>query len=611
MKYIASFGLFCAIGILLQRVDPVAVASDGWLAGINRHPLSVIEADVYVSQRLTRMRLRTFADDLELLHGLEPDDSGLFDPVELKAATRKHATYLSERITVRDEFGELVQPNIVEIVDIEIPDSGVLAGSLMDYQLGYVFEYRHDSPQYLVFEHDVIDDEFLFPAEVTLLLKQAGSDVSYRAMMKHKQPEVVNFDWDRPPLSTETSEKEWNEWFDEQREKMLGITSYSSVYAFLYITDFEVRNEVLVPLAMLATSIDFERADPAFLDIDEQEAARDQIKQFFSAGNEVSVNGMQVAPEFDRIDFYGLDLRDFAVRPAERKISMGSGRVGIIMSYRVKARPERVTLSWKKFTSSIRTVETVVFSPEKTERLQFSSYLADNSFEWVSPARPPVSEIESVAFEPVQLRPARTLQFSVVSLIFAFVAIILLGLVVARRANLGSLVLVMLLCLAGLPFTLVSISLEPAKVSEDQSLQIFSRLHRNLFRSFDYFDAEDSYDALALSVEGPLLRQLYLDFRKSLEVREQGNAVARIDEINLIEGHIVSPYLEPTNRIGFTYDCNWNLVGTIEHWGHIHTRTNEYRALFQVEEREGAWKITEMQVVDQRQGPVKTSLRRF
>ncbi|MFO0217921.1 MAG: hypothetical protein ACK54I_00795, partial [Planctomycetota bacterium] len=65
------------------------------------------------------------------------------------------------------------------------------------------------------------------------------------------------------------------------------------------------------------------------------------------------------------------------------------------------------------------------------------------------------------------------------------------------------------------------------------------------------------------------------------------------------------------DRPGFQYRCKWNLVGSVEHWGHLHQRTNIYDADFTVSLVNGAWKITAMRSLDEQQGPVKTSLRKF
>lgn len=149
-------------------------------------------------------------------------------------------------------------------------------------------------------------------------------------------------------------------------------------------------------------------------------------------------------------------------------------------------------------------------------------------------------------------------------------------------------------------------------LSNEDATQVFAQLHKNMFRAFDYQDESDVYDALSKSVDGELLRQLYLDINQSLKVKEQGGAIARVNEVNLLEGQKSSSSINPDDELPeFEYACKWNLIGTIEHWGHIHERENKYDANFKIQLKDDAWKITEMQVNNEEQGVVKTSLRKF
>ena len=109
-------------------------------------------------------------------------------------------------------------------------------------------------------------------------------------------------------------------------------------------------------------------------------------------------------------------------------------------------------------------------------------------------------------------------------------------------------------------------------------------------------------------MHGPLLRKLYLQINDSLRISEQGGAVSRIEDVQILDG---LQQAEPFVENGFQYRCKWNIVGTIEHWGHIHERTNQYDASFEVKVVDDAWKIVAMDLLDQPQGVVKTRLRKF
>ena len=95
---------------------------------------------------MTQMRLKLFAEDLEIFQGVEPNDEGMYDPDDLKKAAISHADYLAEKISVRDVAGKLIKPRIAEIIDVEIPEGGIYSGQLMSHQLGYIFEYDHAEP---------------------------------------------------------------------------------------------------------------------------------------------------------------------------------------------------------------------------------------------------------------------------------------------------------------------------------------------------------------------------------------------------------------------------------------------------------------------------------
>jgi hypothetical protein len=93
------------------------------------------------------------------------------------------------------------------------------------------------------------------------------------------------------------------------------------------------------------------------------------------------------------------------------------------------------------------------------------------------------------------------------------------------------------------------------------------------------------------------LRKLYLQINDSLRISEQGGAVSKIEDIQILEGRQQSDQFVES---GFQYRCKWNIVGTIEHWGHIDVKVVD-----------GSWKIVAMDVLDQPQGVVKTRLRKF
>jgi hypothetical protein len=151
-------------------------------------------------------------------------------------------------------------------------------------------------------------------------------------------------------------------------------------------------------------------------------------------------------------------------------------------------------------------------------------------------------------------------------------------------------------------------------VSDETAKSIFATLHRNTYRAFDYRTEDDIYDALAKSVDGELLNDLYVQIRRGLAMQEQGGAVSRVREVTLVEGRKQpltddEAAAEDRDERGFQYRCRWNVNGTVEHWGHIHSRTNQYEAIFAVQPRDNAWKITGVKLLDEKRVNFETSLR--
>jgi hypothetical protein len=447
-----------------------------------------------------------------------------------------------------------------------------------------------------------------------LRIEQENAGTPVRRMLNPNSPQTIRLDWARPPLEQDASEDEWQQWHERQNEETLGISSYSSVYSFLYIDDYEVRHEILIPLVTLDESLRIARADDAFLEVEEQDAVRDRIEAFFTTGNPVEIDGVQVKPVVKRLDFYGLDFKDLARRAERGRVSMASGRVGIILSYGTKGPPTTAKITWDRFNRFIWSVNMIVYAYDETIALMLSRIGMENTYQWSNPGRSPAPGLQRV---DVSLPPRPILSLPVISLfclaLLPVAVIVLIRRRAAKRTILPATGLLLLFGVAGWPIWRWEVPnplVPPPQISDEQAEAIFAALHKNIYRAFDYHDESHVYDALANSVDGSLLRELYLKIRHGLEMREQSGAVSRVREVKLVEGGKESlDGQQRKDERSFGFHCRWTVAGTVEHWGHVHARTNEYEARFIVEPREGAWKITEMEVLGEKRVKFETRVR--
>ncbi len=146
------------------------------------------------------------------------------------------------------------------------------------------------------------------------------------------------------------------------------------------------------------------------------------------------------------------------------------------------------------------------------------------------------------------------------------------------------------LLVLGLSFVLGKPLAPPSAATE----KVVIDLLRNVYQAFDYREESAIYDTLERSVEGDLLTEIYLETRRSLELANQGGARAKVKTVELQEIKI-----EPDTD-GFRADVTWNVIGSVGHWGHVHTRSNQYQAELSIQAIDKRWKLTGMNVLQER-----------
>jgi hypothetical protein len=155
------------------------------------------------------------------------------------------------------------------------------------------------------------------------------------------------------------------------------------------------------------------------------------------------------------------------------------------------------------------------------------------------------------------------------------------------------------------PLTVVSISTliisifffhqhRQTAMDEQRLTQLVGDLLHNVYRAFDYRGEEVIYDVLERSVSGELLTDIYLETQKSLELANQGGARVKVKSIDVSNAELLE---RGGNRL--TISSNWNVAGSVGHWGHVHQRTNAYNANLEISEVDGVWKLTGLEILEE------------
>jgi hypothetical protein len=96
------------------------------------------------------------------------------------------------------------------------------------------------------------------------------------------------------------------------------------------------------------------------------------------------------------------------------------------------------------------------------------------------------------------------------------------------------------------------------RLQDSASRVLVAGLLTNVYRAFDFREESDIYDVLERSVEGELLREVYLEMRRGLILASQGGASARVKDVELTDLQTLAsargcgplgPYPRKTQRV--------------------------------------------------------------
>ncbi|MDA7916309.1 hypothetical protein N9B94_03650, partial [Verrucomicrobia bacterium] len=422
---------------------------------------------------------------------------------------------------------------------------------------------------------------------------------------------TVSFDWKNGPPPAPRNFEDVQRHNELLRKKRLGITSYSGVYSFLYMEPYEMRMEILIPMMSFETWLTIPRKDQEEITIEEQTASAQLLQTYFSTNAIASINGTKVTPELTRVDYYGLDFKDFAQRPTPTDLSLYQARMGIILTYPSADLISDASLKWSGFTKRIPYIKAdVMIGDEASEKFYFEP--TDPTYNWTNSgqlASPEFSRISPPPAQPILRLPVLGMFFLTATFITVMRTIAKGKTNRSRKQKLALVAVFGLLSLLTWSSGTIRIN-DPFRipVMPDQDLQteITRSLLNNLYSAFAYKKESAVYDALERSLSPGILRNLYLQIQTSLKSAEQGGARSRISDVDWLE--ITPTSTHPKERV-FRMNGTWTVRGSIEHWGHVHERQNLYNAKLRIGVHGDSWRVQSLQITQQRRQPLETKLR--
>ncbi|MBE7498261.1 MAG: hypothetical protein HS117_25265 [Verrucomicrobiaceae bacterium] len=283
---------------------------------------------------------------------------------------------------------------------------------------------------------------------------------------------------------------------------------------------------------------------------------------------------------------------------AEEDIPRNQCMLGLVWQFTTTETPDEVEVMWKGWINQMRSLPVLILHGSQSERGEVNNVI--KRITWANKGRLRPAPLAAVP----TYEPAQPMRIPVGAIAWILGGIVFYAWIWHRDYRLPG---------GGLPYfvvwvfglvligKLIVVTVErgesaPRVRDASAAQKIVSPLLRNVYRAFDHRSESRIYDVLQRSIDGELLRKLYLETIQALTLDGREGTRVLITEFEATVDKITGE----TPSGGFIADCNWSTIGTVGHWGHSHPRYNGYKARVTVEPMEGEWKLTALEVQEVR-----------
>lgn len=560
-------------------------------------------AEIYILDDHVKLVLEIFVRDLETFEELIPDDwlkdinaerPGLAERIHIFSSQKfQFVTETGEKLTAKIN---LVEPRLRK--DRQSPFAGMINPIT-----------RQPVPEAPA-DKRVLYVELLFPFSekpktltiIPPLDDEGRALVSIGFIAFHKSVPVIDFRY--LGAAAELALNWEDPWYSKFDNPNLKRHHKDALMSFLYIEPYEVRHEILIRVRDVEEWIKFDFQDQEFIEIEELEPVKEKIGKFLLSKNKVKIDGIEFEPILDRINFVKVGVTGIQLMEKPERLETSSAIVGVIITYITKGMPQQVSVDWELFTDQVQSVPATSIDPAGPLLSQVTP--EDNVHTWNNFLKTyTLPTVESVVVDPKDLY----FKLPVGTLLCVLALFLIFSTIKTRhqakrniypQIGVAIVIVIVAVVLYIFPVAIVSItrpSITVASLSEEEAHALAKTLLKNIYRAFDFRDEEHVYDKLALTVSGDLLTEVYLQNRKSLAIQKAGGAQAKIKEVDVL-GVKVDP-LE-NSKLGYVFTTKWTASGSVGHWGHVHIRKNLYEAILKVEAKDEVWKITGLELLDEK-----------
>ncbi|MCA8988014.1 MAG: hypothetical protein KDA78_10255, partial [Planctomycetaceae bacterium] len=588
------------------------------------HPISISDLYVEMQPDHLEIRIEVYLEDLYLFHDLNLEADNTLSLDSIKQGIELHKSFLQERFLILDQDGARIPLKLTSVDAQDVPDFAVPFEQLMFFKVTYHFQAPiTEPPTHLTFLHKFEGEKTALPSEV---------QVKFKPLIGRREQNVIlpNQPWtialqksgEENPTTSLTPQEQ----MALETEQTMGIRSYGETYCFLYVEPQQLRVEVLIPLATLAASLEKPIEPDGLIDLEDQQQLKPQLEQLLTSHLELMLGTQPVPLTTDRVEFFGVAVRDFSKNRKAEPVSAANARVGAIF---LAKRPEGVseaTLQWSLFNQFLYQLQLILIQNETTTQHILRQVDNQNQFTVSLTPAPTITAECDVVVQPelqalIESSIVYSSRFLLVSIFSSFTCLILIIVRIWDKTNrsrkLRNSVSILFLLSLGVSLLCGGLWISSKNkihnsLDDRAATEIVQQLLNRVYDAVNQKSEAEIYDQLACACQDELLRSLYLELAESLTMETEQGQIAQAGTVTLQECHLLE--LLPGRTVQPQLECAWEVPGEVEHWGHIHRRTNQYRAeiTLGIEQQPelSRWLIQNLKLKQIGQGTIETSVRK-
>jgi len=392
---------------------------------------------------------------------------------------------------------------------------------------------------------------------------------------------------------------DWTDpWYTKFDNPNLKRHHKSALMSFLYVEPREVRHEVLIRVRELQEWTDLGLKGGDTISLQEQAQIKDRARAFFATRNPLKVDGSPAKPVSSRAEFLNISLAGLQVIEEPKSLDLSTAIIGIILSYPVIHLPKHVSVTWDMFNERVERIPATAIDPAGP--LAGFVEAGDPTLEWHNF----LLKYQEPTVTAVRLEDGRSIGIPVLSVLLMVIALGAAVLAVApkflsRRIWAATSALGVVAAVLLIRIVVVDVDNPFAgPPNEKVSAQILTRVLSNVNHAFIEKDELALRKALGVIVVEDRLAEVEIELRRALAIKVAGGGIARV---KAIENLTIKDITALEGVSGFRSVAEWTAKASAGHWGHAHRRTIRFRALVELVEIAGVWKLAGITVVDVKQ----------